>query len=73
MEKIFNAIKEERLRQDKMWGGAEHDDTHDEQDWIGYIDYQLSKANDEGKYRERFTNIAALAVAALESMDRLGR
>lgn len=73
MNKIFNAIKEERQRQDKLWGGATHDDTHNEQEWIGYMDEQLTKANDEGEYRERFVKIAALAVAALESMDRLGR
>lgn len=73
MNKVFNQIRHERENQDAQWGGAVHDDTHDEQEWIGFMDEQLTKASDNGEYRERFVKIAALAVAALESMDRLGR
>lgn len=70
--RIFGEIHTERQAQDARWGGAEHDDTHTPFEWTGFIGKQsLSivgppcKAN-----RARFVKIAALAVAAIESMDR---
>jgi hypothetical protein len=67
MSYVFEAIKRERVEQDRQWGGPEHDDEHDEQDWSDFIVHQAC-AIDFG--RERLVKIAALAVAAIESIDR---
>lgn len=70
----FKAMKDlcdERIAQDKQWGGPAHDDMHDTYDWMNYIANQAEKlARDESTARERFIKIAALAVAAVESIDR---
>jgi hypothetical protein len=69
-------VAEERKRQNNQWGGPYHDDAHDWYDWSDYIGKQLSrliKATNKSQAterRQRFVKIAALAVAALESMDR---
>jgi hypothetical protein len=81
MSDVFNEIREERQRQDEQWGGPEHDDTHDPLAWVGFIADQQEKVavgaitRGESYYttpdcRQRIVKIAALAVAALESMDR---
>jgi carbonic anhydrase len=71
-ESILNEIVLERQRQDTQWG-SEHDDTNTPQDW-GYIiqDYAICAQRQamSGRIRHRFVQIAALAVAALESFDR---
>lgn len=72
MERAFADVLLERHRQDEQWGGPAHDDTHDEDEWAGYIEYQVRKINrSEGPEREAFVKIAALAVAAIQSIDRL--
>lgn len=75
-EKILQEIREERTRQDKCWGGPKHDDQHEISNWVVYIRSQLNRMSSEsflpcGSDRKRFVNIAALAVAAIESGDRL--
>ena len=64
----------ERKRQDAQWGGPAHDDEHDAQDWASYIRRQLKRLVEvnyaESFARERFVKIAALAVAAVETIDR---
>jgi hypothetical protein len=76
MSEIFNEITEERSRQDQQWGGSEHDDTHDSLDFTMFIQLQALKhnrafvRNKHIECRERLIKIAALAVAAVESMDR---
>ena len=73
MNKIFEEIKQERARQDEQWGGAEHDDQHSSSLFMSLVEKQAYKActpNGDGKFRERFIKIAALAVAAVESIDR---
>lgn len=78
---VMDEIQQERQRQDQQWGGPEHDDTHDPLEWVGFIADQQEKVaigaiqRGESYYatpdcRQRFVKIAALAVAALESMDR---
>lgn len=70
---VLAEVVEERRRQDKQWGGPEHDDTHRHSEWGAYIRKQLAgipSAFDDDKNRARFVKIAALAVAAIESMDR---
>ena len=79
--RVLEQVSEERARQDAKWGGTAHDDGHDAQDWsqfIGYqnqaIPYEANLAVDREEYdaivRRRFIKIAALAVAAVQSIDR---
>lgn len=61
----------ERALQDAQWGGPEHDDQHTPHDWAQYIHNQLSMMfHREGEERDRFIKVAALAVAAVQSIDR---
>jgi hypothetical protein len=77
-EKAYLDIKAERERQDALWGGPSHDDNHDALDWLEFIDYQVTRTHDAVNFpyevdwtaRERLVKIAALAVAAIESIDR---
>lgn len=39
--------QEERERQDRQWGGPEHDDEHEASAWIGFIRKQLDAAQYE--------------------------
>ncbi len=72
MNQVFEDIREERQKQDARWGGAAHDDKHDADNWCDYIQRQIVKWEDEEQSdREMFVKIAALAVAAVESIDRL--
>jgi hypothetical protein len=71
---IADNIRAERARQDDQWGGPEHDDEHNSADWMSFIERQLyamvgyrDLADDR---RQRFVKIAALSVAAIESIDR---
>lgn len=73
---ILSEVAEERQRQDEKWGGAAHDDFHRPMDWHAIIsDYngwarRMLCMNSLEKARKRFIQIAALAVAAVESIDR---
>jgi hypothetical protein len=70
---VIEEIKQERIRQDEQWGGAEHDDQHSSSLFMSLIEKQAYKAytpNGDGKFRKRFIKIAALAIAAVESIDR---
>lgn len=67
-------ISMERVLQDHQWGGPETDDQRSEAEWSEYIHRQLSKLfQDEGgalAARDRFVKVAALAIAAIQSIDR---
>lgn len=73
---IYDEIQKERLRQDQKWGGPKHDDTHSIPEWVMFIkDYaswarQMTSMGSIGKARRRLIQVAALAVAAVESLDR---
>ena len=73
---IFAEIEAERERQDKRWGGLAHDQGHVVKEWVGFICEYAAKA---GKLltwedcRYRLIQVAALAVAAIESTDKLRR
>ena len=69
---ILQEIRDERERQDQQWGGRTHDDNHSYADWIDYMEHQASLLDLRigGNARERFIKIAALALAAVESIDR---
>lgn len=76
MSKVIDDILAERAAQDAQWGGPAHDDEHSMIDWLNYISYQLRHAGyaayDEviPAYRQRLVKTAALAAAAIESLDR---
>ncbi len=76
IENVIDDILAERALQDKEWGGNEHDDKHDFYDWRTYLYKQITAASMESgqhdRQRKRLVKIAALAVAAIESMDRKG-
>lgn len=70
---VYDEIREERARQDEKWGGPEHDDEHSRDDWTCFIDDKTTDAENtenDADYRRRLIQIAALAVAAIESLDR---
>lgn len=66
----------ERQRQDGKWGGAEHDDRHSTAEFVQLIeDYAgwartMAGMNSPAKARNRLIQVAALAIAAVESIDR---
>jgi hypothetical protein len=72
---VLTEVADERIAQDREWGGATHDDTHSPSEWVGYItkfagvalsdDYQFGVT-----FRQALVKVAALAVAAIEANDR---
>lgn len=76
--KVIAEIDAERRQQDVQWGGASHDDKHTPGEFLQYILKQhtlgrLEYTEDfpyEGAVRSRLLKIAALAIAAIESIDR---
>lgn len=73
---VFNEVLAERNRQDAKWGGPEHDDQHGAEDWNRFITRysqwaaQMADMNSPDKYRRRMVQVAAIAIAAVESLDR---
>lgn len=70
--KVIAQVIQERKNQDRQWGGQVNDDKNGRNDWEFYIERQLSMLErEQGQgVRQRFIKIAALAVAAVESLDR---
>lgn len=71
-KQIMESIEGERLHQDEKWGGPLHDDEHTPEDFkkiIFGLGNLVSNNNSENN-RKRFIQIAATAVAAIESIDR---
>lgn len=73
---VLEAVRNERVRQDGKWGGPEHDDTNSPaffvqliQDYAGWARVMIGM-NSPDKYRRRMIQVAALAVASVESLDR---
>ena len=73
-ENIFAEIGRERQAQDEKWGGPAHDDKHTSYDWIAYLVRHTGKAVcwpwDAQVFRRQMVRVAALAVAAIEWVDR---
>lgn len=73
---IIGEVLKERGSQDKKWGGAEHDDGHELFDWLHFIEKKCGQAryhhanSDFQNARRRLIQIAALAIAAVESANR---
>lgn len=66
---ICQEIYRERIAQDLQHGGPDHDDTLAPTDWADAIEYQLERIAARPP-RECLLHIAALAVAAMQSLDR---
>jgi hypothetical protein len=82
----IRAAVDERIAQNEQWGGAAHDDEHTvnttAQCWRGFIldQYQKARADLGGLFtvhdelraeRARLVKMAALAIAGIESIDRV--
>jgi hypothetical protein len=74
---ILKEIDAERDRQDIKWGGPVHDDKISPggwcllaQDYAGWARVMAGMDNPV-KYRRRLLQVAAIAVAAIEALDRL--
>jgi len=71
----FRDVSAERNRQDEQWGGAVRDDDHRPTDWALYIWRQVARINNprntDPAPRTTLVKIAALAIAAIESTDRI--
>ena len=76
MEKVLLQVKDERRIQDHKWGGSDHDDEHSVEEFCWYIknyagwSAQMASMNSPQKARKRLVQVAALAVAAVEMIDR---
>lgn len=74
---ILDEVLQERRRQDNKWGGEENDDKHTPNDWHEVIaDYngwarRMAAMGSNDKARKRYIQIAAIAVAVVERIDRL--
>lgn len=69
-DQVINEVVAERRRQDEKWGGPEHDDQHLTDDFFSLIDARITYNMKISDSRKALIEIAALAVAAVESLDR---
>jgi hypothetical protein len=78
---VLDRIADERTAQDAKWGGPSHDDDHAADEWVGFIQDYLNKADSligsasdlpepDDVFCRRMVQIAALAVACVQSFDR---
>ncbi len=73
---VLGDVQAERNRQDAKWGGPAHDDEHVTEVFVQLIqDYAawarvMAGMDSMDKARRRLVQVAALAVAAVESIDR---
>lgn len=70
---IIARIKEERQLQDRKWGGPTYDDKHSLGDWAHLIEQRtatLYRAPEHKVAEQELIEVAALAIAALESLWR---
>lgn len=72
---VLSRVVAERKRQDERWGPA-HDDEHTTADFVRFIEHYAGLARDAeiqadpDEARKRLVQVAALAVAAAESIER---
>jgi hypothetical protein len=67
---LSDVLKERRC-QDVKWGGPAHDDEHVPEDWERFIMKRIPvESKPDETFRLRMVQIAALALAAVESFDR---
>ncbi len=76
IEAVMQDVAKERRRQDEQWGGPEHDDRHEFEDWdqifFGRLDHcnDAVYANDTKEEYRRAVQLAAVAVAYAEAVRR---
>jgi len=80
LDTILGEVKSERVYQDKKWGHKVDDSLNSPNDWVTYICNYASKwfpggfppynENVVEDFRAKMIKTAALAVAAVESIDR---
>lgn len=73
MANVLYAVAVEREAQIKQWGGAKADDSNSPGEWVTYIVKQagyIIMGRESDSVEQRFVKIAALAVAAVESLKR---
>lgn len=80
MDKIFDEIRKERDYQTEKWGNTADDTLNTPNDFIAYIAHYSTRwfaggfapynSSDVGRFRTMMVKVAALAVAAIESLDR---
>lgn len=74
LKPIFNEIEIEREKQDRIWGGKEHDAVHTSNDWVAYLTKHVGRAVQwpwaPEHFRRQMIVVAALAVAAIEWCDQ---
>lgn len=74
MKQVYLDIASKRRYQDKLWGKV-FDDNNTINDWVTYITRYASMAavaDDSDDVRRRLIDVAALAVAAIEALERNG-
>jgi uncharacterized protein YacL len=71
---ILSEVWEERKAQIEEWGGPDIDDSNTKLDWIAYITKHVGKALTNpfnlDIFRYQMLRVAALAIAAVASVDR---
>ena len=78
LARVLSEVEDRRKEQDAQWGGPKHDDDHRPSDWARYMRKFISRANkqyprvkaDWEIYESRLLDVAALAVAAIQSSRR---
>lgn len=74
MANVLEAVAAERRRQDKIWGGPDHDDRHTSHHWAafrGKFENKQRRLDDEpALQRAELVKLAALCVAQIESIER---
>lgn len=75
-QSVLQEVVSERAAQDEEWGGPSHDDTHTQFHWTKFIREHADRsvrgqARDD--FRQQMIRVAALAVAAVQSFDRIGK
>jgi hypothetical protein len=73
LQRVIEDVENERLHQEEKWGVI-NDDHNTLEDWSIYMQQYLLKASgaapNSSSQRQRLLQVAALAVAAVESFDR---
>lgn len=69
---LFDEVRQERAKQDKMWG-IETDDKRTNEEFVAILVSEMHPIPWGGYYDARagFLKVAAVALAAIESLDRI--
>lgn len=78
-QQIYDLIEQERSYQDRKWGHETDDTKNTPWMWVAYLaryatnwmhgQFDISK-NDADDFRKNMIKVAAIAIAAVESLDR---